>query len=74
MKSASISHEIIAALAEAAQSLPSTSAQGQFYVASLEYLHYGREPEFKMAAPVKALYSSAKPLFSLYRDLMADEA
>jgi len=47
---------------EGAQELPATE-RGQLYTAALEYLYYGREPDFKMRPAPKALFVAMRPVF-----------
>ena len=51
---------------EGAQELP-TNERGQLYAAVLEYLHYGREPDFPMRPAPKAIFVSMHPVFENQR-------
>ncbi len=51
---------------EGAQELPATE-RGQLYTAALEYLYYGREPEFRMRPAPKALFVAMRPVFDNQR-------
>ena len=51
---------------EGAQELPATD-RGQLYVACLEYLYYGREPNFKMKAAPKAMFVMMRPVLDNQR-------
>lgn len=52
---------------EGAQELPA-SERGQLYAAALEYLYYGREPDFKMRPAPRAVYLACKPNFDRQRE------
>lgn len=52
---------------EGAQELPATE-RGQLYTAALEYLYYGREPDFKMRPAPRAVYLACKPNFDHQRE------
>lgn len=51
---------------EGAQELPAIE-RGQLYAAVLEYLYYGREPDFPMRPAPKAIYMSMRPIFENQR-------
>ena len=51
---------------EGAQELPANE-RGQLYAAVLEYLYYGREPDFPMRPAPKAIYTSMRPIFENQR-------
>lgn len=53
-------------LIEGAQELPA-SERGQLYAATLEYLYYGREPDFPMRPAPKALFTAMRPVFDNQR-------
>ena len=51
---------------EGAQELPANE-RGQLYAAVLEYLYYGRDPNFAMKAAPKAIFMSMRPVFDNQR-------
>lgn len=51
---------------EGAQELPANE-RGQLYAAVLEYLYYGRDPDFAMKAAPKAIFMSMRPVFDNQR-------
>ena len=55
---------------EGAQELPANE-RGQLYAAALEYLYYGREPDFKMKPAPKALFVAMRPVFDNQRSQSA---
>ena len=52
---------------EAAQGLPNPTSRGLFYTATIEYLHGGTEPDFKMGSEVQSLFLMSKPMLDFYR-------
>ena len=52
---------------EAAQGLPNPTARGLFYAATIEYLHDGTEPDYKMGREVQSLFVMCKPMLDFYR-------
>lgn len=53
-------------LIEGAQELPATD-RGQLYAAAIEFLYYGREPEFKLRPAARAVYVAMHPVFENQR-------
>ena len=51
---------------EGAQELPANE-RGQLYAAALEYLYYGRDPDFAMRPAPKALFVAMRPVFDNQR-------
>ncbi len=64
-----IPNEII----EAAQGLPSPSARGQYYAATLEYILDGREPDYPMCVAASQLFTLSKPVIDAYSAYMVAE-
>lgn len=56
---------------EGAQELPATE-RGQLYTAALEYLYYGREPDFKMRPAPRALFVAMRPVFDNQRQAVVN--